>query len=256
MTGYAALITGSSRGIGKAIAEALAREGFAIALNAEAPSAELDAAVADISALGVKCIGLVADIGDIGGHEALLDAAEEALGPLTTLVNNAGVSVMKRGDLLDVHPDSYDRCMRINARGPFFLTQSWARRVLARQRPAGLHHSVVTVSSSNAQAVSIARGEYCMSKISAGMMAKLFAVRLGGDDIGSYEIQPGVIETDMTRPVHDDYVQRIRNGLTVAQRMGTPADIASIAKAMATGQMAFCTGQSVQADGGLLIPRF
>jgi 3-oxoacyl-[acyl-carrier protein] reductase len=159
MTGYAALITGSSRGIGKAIAEALAREGFAIALNAEAPSAELDAAVVGISALGVECVGLVADVGDIDGHEALLDAAEEALGPLTTLVNNAGVSVLKRGDLLDVHPDSYDRCMRINARGPFFLTQAWARRVLARQRPDGLHHSVVTVSSSNAQAVSIARGE-------------------------------------------------------------------------------------------------
>ncbi len=88
------------------------------------------------------------------------------------------------------------------------------------------------------------------------MVSRLFAVRLGADDIGSYEIQPGVIETDMTAPVQEAYRERIRNGLTVAQRMGTPQDVASVAVAMATGQLAFCTGQAVQADGGLLIPRF
>jgi NAD(P)-dependent dehydrogenase (short-subunit alcohol dehydrogenase family) len=88
------------------------------------------------------------------------------------------------------------------------------------------------------------------------MTARLFAVRLGADDIGAYEIQPGVIETAMTDPVKDDYLQRISNGLTVAQRMGTPLDIGSIALALATGKLAFCTGQALQADGGLAIPRF
>ena len=88
------------------------------------------------------------------------------------------------------------------------------------------------------------------------MTARLFAVRLGADEIGAYEIQPGVIETAMTEPVKEDYLRRISNGLTVAQRMGTPSDIGSIALALATGKLAFCTGQALQADGGLVIPRF
>jgi NAD(P)-dependent dehydrogenase (short-subunit alcohol dehydrogenase family) len=166
------------------------------------------------------------------------------------------VSVLQRGDLLDVTPESYDRCEAINARGIFFLTQSWARRIVARQAPKGFHRSIITVSSSNADAVSIARGEYCISKAAASMIAKLFAVRLGADEIGSYEIRPGLIETPMTAVVKDVYEQRIREGLTVVQRMGQPSDIGAMAVALATGQLAFCTGQALQADGGLTIPRF
>jgi len=256
MSGYAALITGSSRGIGKGIALALAREGFAIGVNARRLGEEVETTVAELRALGVAAAPVVGDVGDIESHGAMLDAAEEALGPLTTLVNNAGVSVMNRGDILDVTPGSYDRCQTINTRGAFFLTQNWARRVLDRPRDPALHYSVITVSSSNAQAASILRGEYCVSKAGMSMMAKLFAVRLGGEEIGSYEIQPGLIETDMTVPAQDMYRQRIKDGLTVSQRMGLPSDMGSIAAAMATGQIAFCTGQSVQADGGLLIPRF
>ena len=109
----------------------------------------------------------------------MLDEAERAIGPLTTLVNNAGVSVMRRGDLLDVTPESYDRCQAVNTRGVFFLTQAWARRVLARAGAGRLHHSIITISSSNAVAVSISRGEYCVSKAGASMIARLFAVRLG-----------------------------------------------------------------------------
>jgi len=256
MSGYAALITGSSRGIGKGIALALAREGFAIGVNARRLGEEVEQTIAEIEALGVAAVPVVGDVGEIDNHAAMLDAAEDALGPLTTLVNNVGVSVMNRGDLLDVSPESYDRCQTINTRGAFFLTQAWARRVLNRDRDPALHYSVITVSSSNALAASIPRGEYCVSKAGMSMMAKLFAVRLGGDDIGSYEIQPGLIETDMSAQAQDMYRQRIKEGLTITQRMGLPSDMGSIAAAMATGQLAFCTGQSVQADGGLLIPRF
>ena len=256
MSGYAALITGSSRGIGKGIALVLAREGFAVAVNARRMGPEIEQTVAELEALGVAAVPVVGDVGDIDGHATMLDTAEAAVGPLTTLVNNAGVSVMNRGDILDVTPESYDRCQTINTRGAFFLTQAWARRVLARDRDPALHHAVITVSSSNAQAASILRGEYCVSKAGMSMMAKLFAVRLGGEEIGSYEIQPGLIETDMTAPAQEMYRKRIEEGLTVAQRMGQPSDMGSIALAMATGQIAFCTGQSVQADGGLLIPRF
>jgi len=256
MMGYTALITGSSMGIGKGIALALADQGFSIAINAPCPSSEVDQTIEELTSKGVKVVASLGDVSDLSCHSAILDTAETALGPLTTLVNNAGVSVLSRGDILDATPESYDRCQNVNTRGVFFLTQSWASRVLSRQRPLELHHSVITVSSSNAQAASIARGEYCVSKAATSMIARLFAVRLGGEDIGSYEIQPGLIETSMTAPVLDMYRQRIKEGLTIAQRMGTPADMGSIAVAMATGKIAFCTGQAVQADGGLLIPHY
>jgi 3-oxoacyl-[acyl-carrier protein] reductase len=256
VSGYSALVTGSSRGIGKGIALALAAEGFSIAVNAPAADGEVGQTVAELRSMGIKTHAAIADIADLSAHEAMLAGVEEALGPLTTLVNNAGVSVRQRGDLLDVTPESYDRCQAVNTRGGFFLAQAWARRALNRERPGNLHHCIITVSSSNASAVSIARGEYCVSKAGASMTARLFAVRLGAHDIGSYEIQPGLIETAMTEPVKDIYLQRISEGLTVAKRMGTPADIGAIALALATGKLAFCTGQALQADGGLAIPRF
>jgi NAD(P)-dependent dehydrogenase (short-subunit alcohol dehydrogenase family) len=256
MTKRAALITGSSRGIGKGIALALASAGFDIAVNSSEGGDEIEGTVAELEALGVNAVPVVADVSDIAGHEAMLDAAETALGPVTTLVNNAGVSVLSRGDLLDVGPESYDRCQSVNTRGPFFLTQAWARRVLARERDPKVHHSVIFISSVNAQAASLNRGEYCISKTGVSMIAKLFAFRLGADDIGSYEIQPGLIATEMSKPAQPMYRQRITEGLTITQRMGLPADIGDVALPLAMGQLAFCTGQALQADGGLMIPRF
>jgi 3-oxoacyl-[acyl-carrier protein] reductase len=256
VSGYAALISGSSRGIGKGIALALAADGFSIGVNAPFADADVDETVAELRSLGIASEPVIGDVSDLSKHEHMLDQAEGAFGPLTTLVNNAGVSSLRRGDLLEVTPESYDRCQSVNTRGAFFLTQAWARRVLTRERSSDLHHCVITVSSSNASAVSIARGDYCVSKAGASMMSRLFAVRLGADEIGSYEIQPGVIETAMTAPVKDIYLRRIAEGLTVAQRMGSPSDIGSIALALATGKLAFCTGQALQADGGLVIPRF
>jgi 3-oxoacyl-[acyl-carrier protein] reductase len=256
VTGYAALITGASRGIGKGIASALAARGFAIAANELTASRELESTIDELKALGVDAAPAVGDVSDLSQHQSILDAAEHGVGPLTTLVNNAGVSVLQRGDLLDVSPESYDRCQTVNARGTFFLTQACARRLLSRQAPARLHRSIITISSSNSEAVSTARGEYCISKAAAAMISKLFAVRLGGDEIGSYEIRPGLIETPMTAVVKETYENRIRQGLTVIRRMGQPSDIGSIAVALATGQLAFCTGQTLYADGGLTIPRF
>lgn len=256
MNAPAAFITGSSRGIGKGIALALAEQGFSIALNAPQAMDELDRAVEEIAAKGVNVTAVIGDVSHLDRHETMLDEAENAIGPITTFVNNAGVSVLNRGDLLEVTPHSYDRCQSVNTRAVFFLTQAWARRVVPRPRRGDQHHCVITVSSSNSQAASVARGEYCISKAATSMITRLFAVRLSADDIGAYEIQPGLIATDMTLAVQDEYQNRISEGLTLTQRMGTPNDIGSIAAVMATGKIAFCTGQAVQADGGLLIPRF
>jgi NAD(P)-dependent dehydrogenase (short-subunit alcohol dehydrogenase family) len=251
-----ALITGARRGIGKAIAVGLAQAGFDVAINDLAPSAELDAAVAEALAQGVRAAAVIGDVARLDHHASLLDAAERSLGPLTTLINNAGVSVMNRGDLLEVMSESYDRCQSVNTRGLFFLTQAFAKRLLARPRPVSLHHSIVTVTSANAIGVSVNRGEYCVSKAGASMISKLFAARLSNDGIGVYEIQPGFIETDMTAPSKARYDKLIDDGLTVIKRWGRPEEVARIAVTLATGGLPYTSGQAIAADAGLLTVRY
>lgn len=250
----AALVTGGRRGIGRAIALALAENGFDVAVADVVQSDELSSVAAEIRAHGRKSAAIVADIGQIEAHGSLLDQAEAALGPLTTLVNNAGVSVLARGDLLDVTPESYDRCLAINTRGTFFLTQAFARRLTGRGSDG--HRSIITVSSANAVAPSIARGEYCISKAGAAMITKLFAARLSNDGIGVYEIQPGFIETDMTAPSKAKYDTLIEGGLTVIKRFGTAAEVGRIAATLASGLLPYTSGQVIQADGGLLSVRY
>lgn len=249
-----ALVTGARRGIGKAIALTLARDGFDLAVNDVIASPELDAVIAEIKTMGRKAIAVIGDISKTETHDAILDVAEN-LRPLTTLVNNAGVSVLNRGDLLDVSPESFDRCMDINARGTFFLCQAFARRLLKRSRE-GMHHSIITISSANVNAVSIARGEYCMSKAAVSMASKLFAGRLSNEGIGVYEIQPGFIETDMTAPAKAKYDKLIDEGLTVIKRFGQPDDVGRVASTMAQGLLPYTVGQAIQVDGGLLTVRY
>ena len=249
-----ALVTGARRGIGRAVALGLADEGFDVALVDVAALDELDEVATEIREKGRKAKAIIADIADLAGHGALLDAAEKALGPLTTLVNNAGVSVLSRGDLLDVSPESFDRCINVNTRGTFFLTQAFAGRLLNVESQA--HRCIITVTSANATAVSIARGEYCISKAGASMVSKLFAARLSNEGIGVYEIQPGFIETDMTAPSKVKYDKLIDDGLTVIKRFGRPEEVARIATTMAKGLLPYTSGQAILADGGLMTVRY
>lgn len=252
----AALVTGSSRGIGLAAAEALAREGFAIAVNGPVEDDELRAAVARIAALDVPVVAAAFDVTDIAGHDAHLARIEGAIGPLTTLVNNAGVGVLKRGDLLEVSEESWDRCLSVNTKAMFFLSQAFARRLLSRGRPPDLFHSIVNVTSSNAVAVAVQRAEYCASKAAAAMVSKALAVRLGPENIAVYDVQPGLIATDMTAPVIEMYAKRAAEGLTLFPRVGQPAEMGAIIAALAAGRLPYTTGQAISADAGMLVPRF
>jgi NAD(P)-dependent dehydrogenase (short-subunit alcohol dehydrogenase family) len=256
MTGQAALVTGSSRGIGLATAVELAREGFAIAVNGPADDGELAAALEKVHAEGMPVVAAPFDVADIGSHDEQLAEIEEAIGPLTTLVNNAGVGVLSRGDLLDVTEESYDRCLEVNAKAMFFLCQAFARRLLARDRDPELFHSIVNVTSANAIAVAVQRGEYCASKAAAAMVSKTFAVRLGAENIAVYDVQPGLINTDMTAPVIDSYAQRARDGLTLFPRVGQPEDMGRIIASLASGKLPYTTGQVISADAGMLVSRF
>jgi NAD(P)-dependent dehydrogenase (short-subunit alcohol dehydrogenase family) len=251
-----AFVTGSSRGIGFATAEALAEEGFAIALNSPADDDELRKAYAKIKKFGVPVFSVPFDVSDLAQHTPQLDKIENALGPLTTLVNNAGVGVLERGDLLDVTEASWDRCLAINAKAMFFLSQAFAKRLILRERPGNLFHSIVNVTSVNANAVALQRTEYCASKAAAAMVTKALAVRLGRQDIAVYDIQPGLIETDMTAPVIESYKKRAEEGLTLLPRVGQAQEIGKIIATLASGKLPYTTGQAISADGGLLVPRF
>lgn len=256
MTGQAALVTGSSRGIGLASAVALAREGFAIAINGPKDDDELQFAVQTIAALGVPVVAAPFDVSEIAVHDTRLAEIEETIGPLTTLVNNAGVGVMSRGDVLEVSEESYDRCLSINTKAVFFLCQAFSKRLLARERNEALFHSIINVTSSNAIAVAVQRAEYCASKAAAAMISKTFAVRLGAENIAVYDVQPGLIATDMTAPVIDHYAQRAKDGLTLLPRVGQPQEVGHIIASLATGKLPYTTGQVISADAGMLVPRY
>ena len=249
-----AVVTGAQRGLGRAIALALADEGFDVAAVDLEINAALEATVAELRNRNVKAIGLACNIAEIHNHARLLDQAQDALGALTTLVNNAGVSVKTRGDVLEVTPDSFDHCLGVNTRGTFFLTQAFARRMRDTVTPC--HRSIITITSANATAVSVTRGEYCISKAAASMMSKVFAARLSDEDIGVYEIQPGFIDTDMVAPSKAKYDALIENGLTVIKRFGRPEEVGRIAVALATGALPYTSGQTIHADGGLLTVRY
>jgi NAD(P)-dependent dehydrogenase (short-subunit alcohol dehydrogenase family) len=249
-----ALVTGAARGIGLGAALALAREGFDVAVNSLFDDEELAGAVAKVQALGVRAVGVAFDVSDLSAHAPALDRAEAALGPLTTLVNNAGVGVMSRGDPLEVTEASYDRCLAINTKAVFFLTQSFARRVIGRERAA--FHSIVNVTSSNATAVAEPRAEYAVSKAAAAMASKAWAVRLAREGIHVYDVQPGLIATDMTAAVIETYRARAESGLTLLPRVGTPEEMGTIIATLASGRLPYTTGQVISADGGLLVPRF
>ncbi len=170
-----------------------------------------------------------------------------AFGTIDCLVNNAGISVKVRGDLLDVTPESFDRVLGVNLRGTFFLTQAVARRMLAETRgPDDPPRSIVTISSANVRTVGPNRAEYCISKTGLAMTNQLFAHRLAEHDIMCYEIRPGIIRTDMTAGAFDRYDGLIRDGLTPVRRWGEPADVGSTVAALAQRPVAVQHRRRVQ----------
>ncbi len=254
-----ALVTGAARGIGRACALALAEAGFHLLLtDRDGPGDRdlLSSAVEEAHGLGVEALPFPVDISDINVHLSLVEAATAQWGRLDCLVNNAGVGVMQRGDLLDVSPESFDRCMHVNTRSVFFLSQAVARHFLNQGERDGQHRSIVNITSSNAVAVSVSRGEYCVSKCASSMTTRLFALRLADTGVGVYEVRPGVIETGMTLPVKADYDQRIADGLVPLRRWGYPSDVARTVTVLAEGRLPYTVGQAIVVDGGLTIPRF
>jgi NAD(P)-dependent dehydrogenase (short-subunit alcohol dehydrogenase family) len=253
-----ALVTGASRGIGRAIAVALANAGCDVMINYVSNQSAAEEARAEVQAVspGSKVSICQADISNLQDHEKLLDAVSDEFGRLDFLVNNAGIAPSERVDLLEASPQSFDHLIGVNLRGPYFLSQTAALWMIQQKDSLESYNpAIINITSVSAFAASPERGDYCISKAGLAMMTQLYAVRLASEGINVYEIRPGVITTDMTANVKDKYDRLIDQGLTPIKRWGTPEDVGRAVAAIATGALPFSTGEVINVDGGFHITR-
>ena len=256
-----ALVTGAGQGIGRGIVLELAKNGFDIAGmdiickpdNKEKGLFEVNDRVEELSA---EFLPIQADISCLDDHQKIINKTLDKFGRIDLLVNNAGVAPKVRLDILETTPESYDRLMTINARGPFFLTQSVAN-VMSKQveKKADSKPTIVFISSISAFVSSPSRAEYCLSKATVSMSAKIFADRLSEYGINVYEIRPGIIQTDMTAVVKEKYDKLIAEGLVPQKRWGFPEDIGKAVVGLVDGYFDYSTGLIVEVSGGMNIQR-
>lgn len=245
-----ALITGSARGIGLGIARALKGK-YTLVLSATRENVEIPEDLA-ADAIYIKC-----NIADPADRKAIFEQIEARFGRLDLLVNNAGVAPLVRADILEATEESFDRVLGINLKGTYFMCQLGANYMIDCQKK-GLENyqpRIVNISSMSSFTSSTARGEYCISKAGISMVTKLFADRLAEFGIPVFEVQPGIIETDMTAGVHEKYERLIAGGITPIKRFGLPSDIGNAVAALASGAFDFCTGQVIHEDGGFHLQR-
>jgi 3-oxoacyl-[acyl-carrier protein] reductase len=251
-----AMITGGTRGIGLGIAIEFAGAGFDLAINGRRPVKEVEAVILELQNRGCRAVYLQGDVADEQDRRQLVRQALIEFSQIHVLVNNAGVAPDVRADILEATEMSFDKVMSANLKGPYFLTQLVARQMIAQKNlSSGTFHCIINISSVSATVASVNRGEYCISKAGIAMSTRLWASRLGEFDIPVYEIQPGVIATDMTAGVKEKYDRLFSQGLAIQSRWGMPEDVGKVAVSMALGNMPYSTGQVVVVDGGLTIPR-
>ena len=250
-----AIVTGGARGIGLGISRALAATGWDLAIAGIRAAAEVDAVLGELRAHGGRVHYVPADIGNPADRARLVADVIATLGTPSALVNNAGRASRVRSDLLDATEGSFEELMRTNLQGPYFLTQSVAKAMIASRIERASRGGIVFITSVSAEMVSPNRGDYCVSKAGLAMAASLFAVRLAAHGIPVYEVRPGIIATDMTAGVKDKYDQRIADGLIPDARWGTPDDVGGVVAALLRGDVRYATGSVIHVDGGLAIPR-
>ena len=251
-----ALVTGGSRGIGLGVAQALMREGYDLGICGVRPESAATDALESLRMTGRDVLYVQADVSVRADRERLVSEMKRHFGQLHVLVNNAGVAPAERRDILEASEESFERLVRVNLQGPYFLTQAVANWMIEQKRESGgFVGCIINISSISATVASINRGDYCITKAGVSMATKLFAVRLGEYDIPVYEIRPGIIMTDMTSAVTAKYDKLIGEGLLVQGRWGLPDDVGRAAAMLARGDLAYSTGQVLMVDGGHLVQR-
>ncbi|MFX1378604.1 MAG: 3-ketoacyl-ACP reductase [Promethearchaeota archaeon] len=257
-----ALVTGSSHGIGEQIILELAKIGFSVAINGaltKVLSADYTKRLREIynEDLKDKYVYIQANVGKREDRQKIIEEIKKKFNRIDVLVNNAGVGPIKRGEMLEMTEESYDRVMGINLKGPFFLTQAIAKWMIELKQTIKDDYQpyIINISSINRYTASLNRGEYCISKAGMSMMTKLFAVRLAEHEIPVFEISPGIIDTPLTKPRFESYNKLINEGVTPIKRWGKPIDIAKPIIAIVSGLIPFSTGTILDIDGGFHIHR-
>ncbi len=251
-----ALITGGARGIGYGIALGLVKENFNIAIADIQDEQKVAENIENLRKAGAEVLYCRCDISNPADRKKIIDDIRKNFGRLNLLVNNAGVAPAVRADILEASEDSYERVMKINLQGPYFLTQLVANWMI-EQHKADKNFSgcIINISSMSSTVASVSRGEYCISKAGVSMATKLFAVRLAEFNIPVYEIRPGIILTDMTSAVKEKYDKLIAEGILLQKRWGLPEDISKAVSMMARGDIPYSTGQVIMIDGGFTVER-
>ncbi|MBO4354324.1 MAG: 3-ketoacyl-ACP reductase [Clostridia bacterium] len=248
-----AIVTGAARGIGRAIALALAKDGFAVAAVSRSGAENVNAAslMKELAACSPSSFYVSADISSDADRRRIVDTAVEKFGHIDVLVNNAGVAPKERRDILEMSEESMDDLLNVNLKGTFFLTQYAAKKMIE----GGYGTAIINITSMSAYTSSTSRGEYCISKAGLSMATALFADRLALHGIGVYEVRPGIIETDMTAVVKGKYDALIDGGLLPISRMGKPEDVAKAVSMLASGALGYSTGEVINVDGGFHLRR-
>ena len=232
-----AIVTGSSRGIGFAIAKQLGLDGYNIVMVATGPQEKNQAALDELKTQGIDCAYVQANIGSADDRK------------------NAGVAPKVRADLLDMSEESFDYVVGINTKGNMFLTQLVAKQMISQEPVDGRKGVIVNVSSCSSVVSSTNRGEYCVSKAGISMLTTLYADRLAAEGILVNEVRPGVIATDMTSKVQGKYDALIEKGTFPIARWGTPEDVAGAVSLLCSPRLRYTTGNYIDVDGGFHIQR-
>lgn len=241
-----AVVTGCSRGIGRAIVKRLAAEGYRVIVNdIERQRAELEGLQAEVAGEGGRCDLVAADVGEPDQVQALADEALARCGTVDVLVNNAGVLSVHRVE--DIAPDEWDRMYRVNAKGTFMMCQAFLPHF--RQRRAG---RIVNIASIGGKRGGIGQAHYCSSKAAVISFTHILAMEVGGDGITVNAVCPGIIDTEMGRNNYRDvesYKKVIET--TTLSRLGYPDDVSGSVAFFASDDAAFITGQSLNVCGGI-----
>ena len=241
LKGKVTFITGSTRGIGLAIAKAFAQAGANIVLNGRsAISAEL---IAEIEAFGVKCIGVSGDISDFEEAGRMIQETQEKLGPITILINNAGITNDKL--MLRMKPEEFDQVLKINLVGTFNMTQQVLKKMLKQREGA-----IINLSSVSGLIGNVGQANYAASKAGVVGFTKSVAREVAPRGITCNAIAPGFIQTDMTDILSDKVKEQVTQNIPL-QRFGQVEDVAQTAIFLAKNP--YITGQVINVDGGLVM---
>ena len=247
LAGKAAIVTGSSSGIGQSIAIRLAREGAAVVINYSRRPEGADDTKTQIEATGGKAVIVRADISKMADLQNLMDETWKQLGRCDILINNAGIE--KEADFWDVTEQDYDAVLNVNLKGAFFLTQAFVRRLRDAKQPG----RVINISSVHEDMVFPHFSTYCASKGAMRMLMRNLSVELGSLGITVNNIAPGAIATPINKSLLEDKpkLDALLKNIPLG-RMGTPEEVASLAAFLASDEAAYVTGATYVVDGGLM----